>query len=94
MTNAHNLQLSITYTISNINGSQLEAPTVANGIDPTLIRSSIHNMHATICPRPLGSDIHRLSAYLEFEAVIVLPEITQNYGIYRYGNYVGNVPRR
>jgi len=27
---------------------------------------------------------------LEFKAVIVLPEITRNYGNYPYGNYVGN----
>jgi len=35
-----------------------------------------------------------IGVYLEFEAVLVLPEITQNYGNYRYGNNVGNVPRR
>jgi len=29
---------------------------------------------------------------LEFKAVIVLPEITRNYGNYPYGNYVGNAP--
>jgi len=27
---------------------------------------------------------------LEFEAVMVLPEITRNYGNYYYGNHVGN----
>jgi len=30
----------------------------------------------------------------EFEAVMVLPEMTQNYGNYRYGNYIGNAHRR
>jgi len=30
---------------------------------------------------------------VEFEAVMVLPEITQNYDNYCYGNYVGNAPR-
>jgi len=28
--------------------------------------------------------------YLEFKAVMVLPEIIRNYGNYPYGNYVGN----
>jgi len=32
------------------------------------------------------------SLQLEFKAVIVLPEITQNYGNYPYSNYVGNAP--
>jgi len=31
---------------------------------------------------------------LEFEAAMVLPEITRNYVNYHYDNYVGNVPRR
>jgi len=29
---------------------------------------------------------------IEFKAVMVLPEITQNYGNYPYGDYVGNAP--
>jgi len=29
---------------------------------------------------------------VEFKAVIVLPEITRNYGNYPYSNYVGNAP--
>jgi len=33
-------------------GSRLEAPTVANGIEPTLARSSTHYIPATISPRP------------------------------------------
>jgi len=36
--------------IYQINGSRLEAPTVANGIKPTLVRSSTHNRPATTCP--------------------------------------------
>jgi len=29
---------------------------------------------------------------VEFKAVMVLREITQNYGNYRYDNYLGNAP--
>jgi len=37
-------------------GSRLEAPTVANGIEPTLVRSSIYIIPAIICPRPRRPD--------------------------------------
>jgi len=38
--------------------------------------------------------IWKVVNYIEFKAVMVLREITRNYGNYRYGNYVGNAPRR
>jgi len=41
-----------------------------------------------------GWSRHIVAKYLEFEAVRVLPEISQNYGNYHYGNHVGNAPRR
>jgi len=37
-------------------GSRLEAPKVANGIEPTLAGSSTHNIPAPISPRPRGPD--------------------------------------
>jgi len=53
MTNAHNLQLPMDgYNIHDIkyilDGSRLEAPTVANGIEPTLVKSSTHKIPVTI----------------------------------------------
>jgi len=56
MTNVHNLQLSIIYEIHDIkyisDGRRLEAPTIANEIEPTLLLS--HKILATICPSPRG----------------------------------------
>jgi len=54
---------NLAYTISNIYqfGSRLEAPKVANGIEPTLVRSSTQYIPATIHPSPRRPDNYALT---------------------------------
>jgi len=58
MTNAHNLQLSIYHIYTRyqtyIGWQSFKSVDGANGIEPTLIRSSTHKIPATICPWPRG----------------------------------------
>jgi len=59
MTNAHNnLQLSIYHTryIYISDGSRLEAPKVANGIESTLFQTSTHTIPATIIKLCYGTE--------------------------------------
>jgi len=44
--------------------------------------------------RIIGSRYYNVTLKEEFNAVMVLPEITWIYGNYRYGNYVADAPCR